>query len=183
MNPRKQRSKTNLAIWLLLSVIAYSCSKDDGPKTEAPTNTPPVANAGPDQKVEIGTTVNLNGVDSSDPDNDTLTYKWKILNKPTNSIAEITGSTAAQATFLLDKAGRYELELTVSDGENETKDQIEITNMTPIINAVDYFTDYFPAFTEGALTARNRSLRIKAAYLSKNLSENKVTVNGQECVI
>ena len=43
-------------------------------------NTPPIADAGPDQTLEQtspqGAMVTLNGTGSSDPDNDTLTYNW-----------------------------------------------------------------------------------------------------------
>ncbi|MBI4744614.1 MAG: IPT/TIG domain-containing protein, partial [Actinobacteria bacterium] len=39
-------------------------------------NSPPIANAGPNQTVNEGTAVNLNGAGSSDPDGDTLSYNW-----------------------------------------------------------------------------------------------------------
>ena len=39
-------------------------------------NTPPVADAGPNQTVNSDDTVTLDGTGSSDPDGDTLTYAW-----------------------------------------------------------------------------------------------------------
>lgn len=39
-------------------------------------NHPPVTNAGPDQTVNQGSPVTLDGSRSSDPDNDSLTYRW-----------------------------------------------------------------------------------------------------------
>ncbi len=39
-------------------------------------NKPPAADAGPDQNVQEGVTVSLDGSNSSDPDGDTLSYSW-----------------------------------------------------------------------------------------------------------
>lgn len=175
------KTTRTILIWIMaLAIVA--CSKDGGPgENPAPNNNAPVANAGPNQKVEIGNTVNLNAADSEDPDGDEITYKWAIQTKPSGSMAEITGSTAMQATFPLDKAGVYEIELTVSDGESNATDIIVVTNKTPVINSVDGFENDFPAFTEGKLERRGSELDISAAYLSEDLSEVKVTLNGEDC--
>ncbi|MBN2419313.1 MAG: hypothetical protein JXL81_08010, partial [Deltaproteobacteria bacterium] len=45
-------------------------------------NDPPVANAGPDQNVDEGHSVTLNGTGSSDPDSDTISYKWTQISGP-----------------------------------------------------------------------------------------------------
>ena len=42
----------------------------------SPVNQAPTANAGADQTVASGATVNLTGAGSTDPDGDTLTYAW-----------------------------------------------------------------------------------------------------------
>ncbi|MEJ0029130.1 MAG: PKD domain-containing protein [Bacteroidota bacterium] len=43
-------------------------------------NHPPVANAGPDGKVNVGASYNLTG-SGTDPDGDTLTYSWTLPQK------------------------------------------------------------------------------------------------------
>jgi hypothetical protein len=63
----------------------------------ASVNTPPTANAGPDQNVAPGSTVTLTGLGSSDPDaGDTRTYAWTQTAGPA---VTLSSSTAAQPTF------------------------------------------------------------------------------------
>lgn len=79
-------------------------------------NTPPVADAGPDQEVTVGTTVQLDGSGSRDPDGDPLNFMWEILAKPTGSVAALSNPRIARPTFVADKAGTYTVKLTVNDG-------------------------------------------------------------------
>ncbi|MGB6012377.1 MAG: PKD domain-containing protein, partial [Desulfobacterales bacterium] len=44
--------------------------------TVIPDNQPPMANAGPDQTVDEGQLVNLNGSNSTDPDDGIASYHW-----------------------------------------------------------------------------------------------------------
>jgi uncharacterized delta-60 repeat protein len=80
------------------------------------TNHPPVAGAGPVQNVLLGSVVTLDAGTSSDPENDQLTYAWKLTGKPTGSIAELDSPTSAKPKFTADLAGVYIVSLTVNDG-------------------------------------------------------------------
>jgi PKD domain len=87
-------------------------------------NTPPVADAGPDQTVECtspnGTSVQLDGSASFDPDGDPLTYTW--TDELNNVIA--TGPTPTVIVSL----GVHTFTLTVDDGRGGTdSDTVMIT--------------------------------------------------------
>lgn len=87
-------------------------------------NQPPVADAGPDTTVECtgagGTPVTLNGLRSSDPDDDPLTYAWSapgiVFDDPT--------SATPTASFPL---GSTVVTLTVSDGQLSDDDEVVVT--------------------------------------------------------
>jgi|GEM_PF-4035658 len=82
----------------------------------APANQPPVADAGPDQAVNVGDTVMLDGSGSSDPNGDPLTYNWSFVSVPAGSAATLSDPTAVMPTFLTDVAGDYVVQLIVNDG-------------------------------------------------------------------
>ena len=100
-------------------------------------NAAPEANAGPDQSVNAGDTVQLSGAGSSDADDDPLTYAWRVVSRPAGSSAALSDSAAASPTFVADLPGTYTLELIVHDGvESSVPDLVEIeTNGPPVANA------------------------------------------------
>jgi len=95
-------------------------------------NNPPTANAGPDQTVQTGDTVQLDGSGSSDPDSDPLSYSWSFVSKPAGSAAVFSDPTIINPIFVADVAGDYILELTVDDGRGGSDtDQVTITAHAP----------------------------------------------------
>lgn len=78
-------------------------------------NHAPRADAGKDRKVTRGSKVILEAGRSSDPDGDSLTYKWTLKKAPAGSRAKIAGSNRAKALFLADKPGKYIVQLSVKD--------------------------------------------------------------------
>lgn len=107
------------------------------------TNTAPIANAGRNQTVDQGDTVQLNGSNSSDANGDTLTYSWQIVSAPSGSSATLSNATSAMPTFVADVAGSFTLSLVVNDGTvNSDADTVTITvneptptNNSPVANA------------------------------------------------
>jgi len=80
------------------------------------TNSPPVADVGPDKTGVIGQNIVLDGSLSNDIDLDTLTYSWSLLTSPTGSSATITNNNEMIAGLLPDVEGDYVAQLIVNDG-------------------------------------------------------------------
>lgn len=87
-------------------------------------NQPPITNTSPDQRVNEGDLVTLNGSGSFDPDGEIVTYAWGIedsddeappvsLNGQNTSIATFTAPTVAGNV----NANSYLFELTVTDND------------------------------------------------------------------
>src|SRR5262249_28474266 len=101
-------------------------------------NTPPVANAGPDQTVVVGTVVQLDSHASTDADGDALTFRWRFVSVPGGSSATLSDPSALRPTFTVDRPGTYVLELMVNDGITDSApDQVQIStvNSPPVANA------------------------------------------------
>ncbi len=101
-------------------------------------NTPPVARAGPDQTVSVGQLVSLDGSASTDGDGDALTYAWSLVSKPDGSAAALSDPAAVMPTILVDRPGRYVVELRVHDGTAVSEADttlIDTANSRPLADA------------------------------------------------
>ena len=79
-------------------------------------NKPPEAEATASQSFRSTASVRLNASASSDPDGDTLRYRWTFVTVPAESTATIDESTEVETSFTADKSGTYQVRLTVRDG-------------------------------------------------------------------
>ena len=102
------------------------------------TNSPPVANAGPDQTILVGASVTLDGSGSTDVDGNPITYAWSFTSVPAGSSAALSNPAAVRPAFVADKPGTYVAQLIVNDGTaSSTPDTVTINtrNSVPIANA------------------------------------------------
>jgi poly(3-hydroxybutyrate) depolymerase len=106
-------------------------------------NTPPVANAGPDQTITLPTnSVTLNGSSSSDADGTITSYAWSKISGPSSyTIVNASGASTAVNSLV---QGTYLFRLVVTDNNGGTDDDtVAITvnaaapppNLPPVANA------------------------------------------------
>jgi RHS repeat-associated protein len=102
-----------------------------------PNRAPIAVAVGAPPSAPAGSTFNLDGTGSSDPDNDPLTYSWALTVRPAGSAATIANANAANASFVADLRGLYRAELTVSDGRasHSATADVTATNRAPAANA------------------------------------------------
>jgi hypothetical protein len=106
---------------------------------EPSTNQPPIADAGPDQAIAlVGSTVQLDGRESYDPEGDPITYQWSLVTRPAGSSATPFPAGSATPVFLADVNGPYVVRLVVSDGlQASTPDLVTVSfqNVKPVADA------------------------------------------------
>ncbi len=86
---------------------------------------PPVADAGPDQSVEVGTEVQFDGSGSYDPDGSIVFYEWS------------NGLTGVNPTLVYDEIGTFTVELSVRDNSGIYATDSMTVNVTDIDTSFD----------------------------------------------
>jgi hypothetical protein len=124
----------------LIQLIVSDGKADSAPDTVTVSteNSRPIANAGPDQIVRVGTLVSLNGGGSTDVDGDALRYTWQLGSVPPGSSATLGNPDSVNPTLLIDRPGSYLIALTVSAGTlSSLPDTVFVSteNSPPVVNA------------------------------------------------
>ena len=95
-------------------------------------NTAPEAKIKGDKQVRQLSTIKLDGSESFDVDGHTpLKFAWKFTDAPTGSKAELEGDDTDNVTFTADKAGKFVIELIVTDSKGKKS--------TPARHEIDVF--------------------------------------------
>jgi len=158
-------------------------------------NSAPITNAGADLVTGVNKTIKIDGSSSTDPDGDPITYKWTLASKPSGSQAELTDAETATPSLTPDVAGKYIVELVVSDGlEDGNVDSVTITALTDFdlvpqldsMTPTEAFSEAAPkvvlkgsGFSANALVLfRGRSIQSKDVNI-KDDKEIEITLNLQ----
>jgi subtilisin len=115
----------------LLYVRNIGAIVDSPPPPPSPTQppSPPTANAGSDKTVDAGSTVQLDGRGSTDPNNSPLTYSWTQTSGPSVTLSD---TTSPNPTFTAPKPSAttnlvFKLEVTNNEGTKSEPDSVTIT--------------------------------------------------------
>ena len=123
---------------LQLVVNDGATSSDPDTVIISTNNIRPLANAGPDQTGQVGSSLTLDGSASSDADGDALSYSWSVSSKPSGSNATLSQPQNVSTDITLDSAGSYVVQLIVNDGLlNSQPDTVvlQTENQPPLADA------------------------------------------------
>jgi len=108
----------NAQLEFRLRVIDDTDAKDSDRvfiQVEPYTNQPPVVNAGPDQIVAPGTTVQLSSLGSTDPDGTIIKYKWIQTRGPTVSLSN---KSSPETSFIMPDNSQHHNGRIIFAGDN-----------------------------------------------------------------
>lgn len=94
------------------------------------TGSTPQANAGVDQlNLAVDQAIHLSGESSSDSDQQSLSYRWSLLYKPTGSNTQLTQTQQVDTELTPDLLGDYIAQLIVNDGQNTSNPDTVLLNV------------------------------------------------------
>ncbi len=94
-------------------------------------NTVPTAAISGPASAEAGTPVTFSGDGSSDPDGETVTYRWVLVSRPEGSSATLLPAGFDNASMTPDLAGAYEIGLRADDGLDNSPLATKLFTATP----------------------------------------------------
>lgn len=105
-------------------------------------NLAPIAVAGSDDLIALGANAVLDGIDSFDPDGDSIEFGWAFSSIPAGSAVVLLDGDTATPSFSPDLAGDYVLSLVVSDDFSDSDpDEVVVTAVEGNGVAVDRLRD------------------------------------------
>jgi hypothetical protein len=102
-------------------------------------NAAPVAEAGPDQVINLlGELIQFDGSQSYDPDGDDIQFAWTLEQVPAGSTAALANATTATPSLYADVQGDYAARLTVTDSMDASSEDTvtaSFNNLPPVADA------------------------------------------------
>lgn len=125
----------------VFALCGWACEEPGLPRVAdvEKANATPVADAGADREIIVGTRIALNGAGSSDLEGARLTYHWEIVRKPSGSNLILIEADQQGFEFVPDRPGLFIFQLHVNDGQlNSAPDQVIVTalNQRPFAKPV-----------------------------------------------
>lgn len=139
-------------------------------------NLPPEkVSAGSDQTRPVNNLVFLSAT-ATDTNGDPLKYLWQVIQQPPGSSVLINNPNRRIASFIPTNTGQYDLEVTVSDGRLQSKDQMRVivknsSDIAPptaseISTAINTLQGSLPENTSSLTEESSESLIITAATIA-----------------
>lgn len=159
-------------------------SKDTTKVTVLPVNSPPVADAGESQTVDIGTTVSLVG-SATDEDDDPMTYLWNQVAGPSVTLST---STDLETGFVAPKADVdtvLTFQLIANDGQADSEPAtVDITVKGTIAKALTAYAgkdQRVPEKSDVTLFGSGKDpLKNKLFYTWRQVSGEQVTLSASD---
>lgn len=101
---------------LLVIAMLAACNGFDVP-AQPTTGAHPVAHAGTGSSYPLGSTIELDGSASFDPDGTIVDYTWSVVSAPPGTVAIPADLNTSSTTLTPDGVGTYVLQLVVTDNE------------------------------------------------------------------